>query len=184
MPLPEVHVKTVTQQHVASPAVYVSTRRCPRQRYTQNSHATTRRLLPVAYTKESRNNTLPSPVVPPKTVTQQRVAFTGGKRKTIMQQHVAFTSGTRKSSHSTTRYCHHWKAQNKTRNNTLSSLVVHAKQSHNYTLPSPGTHAKTSHATTRNTQNSHATTRFLHQCYTQKQSRNNTLPALTGGIRK
>ena len=126
-----------------------------------------------AYTKESRNNTLPSPVVPTKTVTQQRVAFTGGKRKTITQQHVTFTSGTRKSSHSTTRYRHQWKAQSKTRNNTLSSLVVHAKQSHNYTLPSPGAHAKNSHATSRclqrwYTQNSHATTRFLHQWYTQK----------------
>ena len=114
LPLLEVHAKTITttrcsyenytetvaQQHVASPAVYASTRRSLHQWYTQNKHGTTRRLhrwhtqksdattrclhqwypqkqsrnnalpSPVENEKQSRNNMLPSPVVPAKTVTQ------------------------------------------------------------------------------------------------------------------
>ena len=83
----------------------------------RNSHATARCLTscvrkyktllsPVVYAKQPRNNTFSSPLVPAKTVTQQRVAFTGGKRKTITQRYVAFTSGTRKNSYAITRYPH------------------------------------------------------------------------------
>ena len=83
--------------------------------------------------------------------------------------------------------------QNKTRNNTLPSPVVHTKQSRNNTLPSPVVHAKNSHATTRclhrwNTQivtqryvaltSSHATTACCpHQWYSQKQRQNNRSPS-------
>ena len=131
LPLLEVHAKritttrcsyqnyteTVAQQHVASPAVYASTRRSLHQWYTQNKHAATRRLYrwhtqksdattrlpspvvraknsqatnalpsPVENEKQSRNNMLPSPVVPANTDTQKNT-----------QQNAAFTSGTQNS---------------------------------------------------------------------------------------
>ena len=140
-------------QHVIPSIMVYHNNRLPLPEVHKNSHATARCLTsciikyktlpsPGVYAKESSNNTLPSPVAPAKIVTQQRVAFPGGKQKTITQQHVAFTSDTRKNSHSTTRHPHQWKTQNKTRNNTLPSPVVHAKQSRNKTLPSPVVHAK------------------------------------------
>ena len=121
--------------------------------------------LPVAYAKESRNNTLPSPVVPAKTVTQQCVALTGGKRK---------------NNHATICCLHQWYPQKQLRDNTLSSSMENAKKTRNKTLPSPVVHGKQSgntlplpvvHA------NSHTTTRRLHQWQTEKRSRNNTLPS-------
>ena len=106
-------------------------------------------------------------MVPTKTVTQQRVVLTGGKRKTITHQHVAFTGGTPKNSDTTTRYPHRRKTQNKTRSNTLPSPVVRAKQSRNNTLPSPVVRAKQSHNYTLSSPVAHV----------KKQPRNNTLPS-------
>ena len=197
LPLLEVHAKritttrcsyqnyteTVAQQHVASPAVYASTRRSLHQWYTQNKHATTRRLYRWHTQKSDATTRCLHQWYPQKQSSSKRVAFTGGKRKTITQQHAAFTGGTRKYSHA------------KTRNKTLPSPVVHKTVMQHVALTgctrktviqqhavfTSGTR-KNSHATTRclhrwYTQNSHATTRCLHQWYAQKQSRNNTLPS-------
>ena len=108
--------------------------------------------------KQSRNNMLPSPVVPANTVTQK---------------------------HATKRCLHQWYTKQSC--NTLPSPVVHAKQSYNNTLSSPVAHAKTvtqQHAaftggthktvtqqhvafTSGTRKNSHATTRCLHRWKTQ-----------------
>ena len=202
LPLLEVHTKritttrcsyqnteTVAQQHVASPAVYASTRRSLHQWYTQNKHATTRRLYRWHTQKSDATTRCLHQWYPQKQSSNKRVAFTGGKRKTITQQHAAFTGGTRKHSHAKTRnktlpspVVHKTVMQHvaltgstrktviqqhavftsgtrkkQSRNNTLPSPVVHTKQLRNNTLPSPVVRAK----------NSHATTRCLHRWKTQ-----------------
>jgi len=134
----------------------------------------------VAYAKESRNNTLPSPVVPAKTVTRQRVAFTGGKRKTITQQHAAFTGGTRKNSRAITRYPHQWKTSNKTRNKTLPSPVVHKTVTQHVALTG-STRKTVTQQHVAFTGGTLKTVTQQHVAFTngtrKKQSRNNTLPS-------
>ena len=146
------HTQTVTQQHVASPAVYASTTRCLHQWFTQNSQ-------------------------------QQHVAFTGGIRRRVTQQHVAFSNGTRKNSHATTRCLHRWR----TKNNHATTRCLHQWYTQKHAILTNGKR-KTKHATTRclhrwYTQNSHSTTRCLHQWYTQKTVTQQYV-AFTGGTHK
>ena len=159
--------ETVTQQHVASPAVYSSTRRCFRQWYTQNSHATTRRL----YRRHTQ-----------KRVTQQHLTFTSCTSKNSHATSRCLHRWKTKNNHATTRCFHQWYPQKQSRNNTLSSPMKDAKQNtQQHVTFTGGTHKTVTQQHVTFTGSKHKTVTQQHVAFTsgtrRKQPRNNTLPS-------